>query len=98
MRCPVCKADNSEGPQCRRCKVDLQPLFALEEHRRQEMAAAQRALVEGRWRDALRHAVRADSLQSDTESRRLLAVASLVSHDYATALRVYRLATAGPDT
>ena len=27
MRCPVCRADNTEGPQCRRCRADLSPLF-----------------------------------------------------------------------
>jgi hypothetical protein len=92
MRCPVCKAENAEGAQCRRCKADLQPLFALENRRRHEIAAARRCLAEHRWPDALRHAATADRLQSDTASRRLLAVASLLNHDYATAWELYRRA------
>ena len=40
MHCPVCKADNSQGPQCRRCKADLSLLFALEEQRRRTLAEA----------------------------------------------------------
>ena len=30
IRCPVCKAENSQGPTCRRCKADLSLLFRLE--------------------------------------------------------------------
>ena len=33
IRCPLCKADNLEGPACRRCKADLSMLFRLEERR-----------------------------------------------------------------
>jgi hypothetical protein len=89
----VCKAENSDGPACRRCKADLQPLFALEARRRQELAAGRRALAEARWTDALHHAATANALSSDGESRRLLAVASLMNHDYASAWRLYRQET-----
>jgi hypothetical protein len=40
MRCPVCKADNAQGPQCRRCKADLTVLFDLEAARRARLDAA----------------------------------------------------------
>src|SRR5262249_17865113 len=33
MRCPVCKAENAQGPACRRCKADLSLLFAVEARR-----------------------------------------------------------------
>jgi hypothetical protein len=92
MRCPVCKADNAEGPQCRRCKADLQALFALEDCRSRAMSAARRCLAGRRYPDALRHAAIADGLQSDMDSRRLLAVASLLDHDFATAWELYRRA------
>jgi hypothetical protein len=90
MRCPVCKADNAEGPQCRRCKADLRALFALEDCRCRALSTARRCLSTGHWADALRHAAIADQLESDADSRRVLAVASLLNHDYATALDLYR--------
>ena len=36
LRCPVCKAENAQGPNCRRCKADLSLLFALEDRRARE--------------------------------------------------------------
>ncbi len=90
MRCPVCKADNSQGPQCRRCKADLTLLFALEEQRLQALAAAQRCLAEGHWLRALRHAEAGDWMRSDVDSRRLLAVAYLLNRDFAHAWHWYQ--------
>ena len=40
MRCPVCKADNLETPQCRRCKADLSLLVAVERRRERARAVA----------------------------------------------------------
>ena len=40
MRCPVCKADNAQGLQCRRCKADLALLFQLEEQRARALEQA----------------------------------------------------------
>ena len=34
MKCPVCRAENDQGPQCRRCKADLALLFTLADQRR----------------------------------------------------------------
>ncbi len=90
MRCPVCKAENVQGPQCRRCKADLSLLFALEGRRRQEMQAARRCLSAGQWTRALTHAAEAYWLQRDEESRRLLAVACLLNRDFASAWYYYR--------
>ena len=43
MQCPVCKADNAQGPLCRRCKADLSLLFRLEARRAD--VVLQRALL-----------------------------------------------------
>src|ERR1041385_8260423 len=90
MRCPVCKAENNQGPQCRRCKADLSLLFALEEQRGRELDAARRSLAEGRWSRAEAHAAEANWLRRDEESLRLLAVARLFRRDFAGAWRCYR--------
>ena len=87
LRCPVCKADNSQGPLCRRCKADLSLLFTLEDQRRQALAAALRAAAAGD-RHSFRHwAARADELRRDDETRRLLAIAHLLHGDFAGALQ-----------
>src|SRR5436309_2927847 len=33
MRCPVCRAENTTGPQCRPCRADRSPSFAQEARR-----------------------------------------------------------------
>jgi hypothetical protein len=90
MRCPVCKAENVQGPQCRRCKADLTPLAALEVQRRGELEATRRCLAGGDWVGAARHVAEADWLQTDDESRRLVAVARLLCGDYAAAWEAYQ--------
>ena len=52
MRCPVCRADNDQGPQCRRCRADLASLFALEDQRRRVIRGAFRRLAAGELRRA----------------------------------------------
>jgi hypothetical protein len=90
MRCPVCKADNLQGPQCRRCKADLSLLFALEEQRRRTLAETRRCLRRGEWREAAHHAETADWLRGDDESRRVAALAHLLERDFAAAWRAYQ--------
>jgi len=90
MRCPVCKADNSQGPQCRRCKADLSLLFALEDQRRRTLAEARRCLRRGEWQAAVGHAETASWLRGDEESRRLLATAHLLGRDFVAAWRCYQ--------
>ena len=89
MRCPVCKADNPQGPACRRCKADLSLLFALERHRRRTLASARRCLVHGDWHMALEHIEDADWLRGDEETQRLTATAHLLGGDFAEAWRCY---------
>jgi hypothetical protein len=89
LRCPVCRAENSQGPTCRRCKADLSLLFALEERRERLLAEARAALRAGRGVEALAAAGEADSLRRDEESLRLVAVAALLSRDFHLAWRAY---------
>jgi hypothetical protein len=89
MRCPVCKAENVQGPQCRRCKADLGLLFALEGQRQRELEAARRFLRARHWPEAVRHAAQAHWMRHDEESRRLLAVAHLLNRDFAAAWDFY---------
>src|SRR5437868_8158453 len=94
MRCPVCKAENAQGPQCRRCKADLAPLFDLEAARRARLDAAREHLAHGRWPEAVAAAAEADRLRRDGESLRLLGVARLLGRDFAGAWEYYREAQA----
>lgn len=90
MRCPVCKADNPQGPQCRRCKADLSLLFALEEQRGRMLAEARHYLRRGEWQAAVEHAEMANWLRGDEDSRQLLAMVYLLSRDFAVAWRCYQ--------
>lgn len=90
MRCPVCKADNPQGPQCRRCKADLSLLFVLEEQRQRTLAEARRYLRRGEWQAAAEHAETANWLRGDEESRQLEAMSHLLRRDFARAWNCYR--------
>ena len=90
MRCPVCKAENAQGPQCRRCKADLSPLFALEDQRRRTLAEVRRCIRCGEWEEAARHAETADWLRADEESQRLTMVTHLLGGDFADTWQAYR--------
>jgi hypothetical protein len=88
--CPACRADNAEGPACRRCKADLSALFALEADRAYAMGEARSALAAGEPARALPAALRARMLRRDEESGRLAAVCALCAGDFALAWRLYR--------
>ncbi len=90
MRCPVCKAENAQGPQCRRCKADLSLLFALEDQRQRTLTEARQCLHRGDFVQAVRHAETADWLRGDEETKRLTAVAHLLNRDFASAWRSYQ--------
>jgi hypothetical protein len=90
MRCPVCKAENLQGPNCRRCKADLSLLFMLQEHRRQTLDEARRHFGTANWSVAVQLAFEADRLQSDDESRTLLALGHLLGGSFAAAWEWYR--------
>jgi hypothetical protein len=89
MRCPVCRADNSTGPQCRRCRADLSLLFALEDQRRRLLARAALALRRGDGAEAGRLANQAQGLRRDEDAGCLLAAARLLQRDFAGAWHSY---------
>ena len=91
IRCPACRAENAQGPTCRRCKADLSLLFQLEEQRRRALAEAQRLLAVGRTDEADALAEEADWMRSDEESRRLRAMTRLMRRDFAGAWACYQL-------
>jgi hypothetical protein len=90
LRCPVCKAENTKGPACRRCKADLSMLFALEDRRARALADAGASLALGRWSEARTAALVADHLRQDCESKQLVALTALLCGDFHEALRLYR--------
>jgi hypothetical protein len=90
MRCPVCRAENDEGPQCRRCRTDLSLLFALEEQRNHALGVAYQFLRLGKFRHALAIAAGVEALRTDEDSRRLRAVVYLLERDYAGAWDCYQ--------
>lgn len=90
MRCPVCKADNRQGSQCRRCKADLSLLFALEEQRSWILAEARRFLRCGEWQAAIKRAEAADWLRRGEVSQRLTALSRHLGRDFIAAWRYYQ--------
>lgn len=95
MRCPVCKAENGEAAQCRRCKADLSLLSQLEEQRSALLAAAAASLRDGRFEEALTRARQANRLRHGPDSKRLLAAIHLLRYDFLSAWQHYQGATAG---
>jgi hypothetical protein len=98
MRCPVCRANNDRGPQCRRCRADLSLLFTLEEQRRRALAAAKRALARGQCRTAAAIASGVQAYRRDDEVERLLAIIHLWAGDFTGAWQAWRAAQAPGET
>jgi hypothetical protein len=89
MLCPICKARNESGPQCRRCRADLSALFVLETCRAQMLVGATRAAAAGRWEEGGAAATAASEQRRDADSQRLLAVCALMRRDFATAWKIH---------
>jgi hypothetical protein len=89
VRCPVCRADNAAGPQCRRCKADLSLLFTLDGQRQSLLARAVEMADRGEWLQASDLAAEAHGLRRDEDSRRLLASARLMQGDFEGAWQAY---------
>ena len=90
LSCPVCKAENATGPNCRRCKADLGMLFALDEQRAQLLAAARQAFDWNRLENARRFAMSANDCRQDPESLRWVAMLQLIHGNFGEAWRAYR--------
>ena len=97
MQCPVCRADNTAGPQCRRCRADLSLLWELEEQRGRALAQAGWRLALGDAASALACADAADACRHDADAQRLLAAGRLLERDFAAAWQAYQNAR-GPLT
>lgn len=93
MRCPVCRADNVAGPECRRCRADLGLLAALEEQRLELLRRADRLLAHGAAGPALVLARRAEVLRRGPEPLRRQALAHWLRGHFADAARCWLRAT-----
>ena len=90
MKCPVCRAENGEEPNCRRCKADLSMCQAVLRRRSQAFALAGAAMLAGRSAEAVEHANETKRLKADAESERWLAMTSLMARDFPTAWASYQ--------
>ena len=89
MRCPVCRAENDSGPQCRRCRADIGTLFALEDQRRRVLDVAYRCLYRGELRRTQSLVEGVQAFRDDVESRRLIACSALLRGHFAEAWRQF---------
>jgi hypothetical protein len=90
LRCPVCRADNDRGPQCRRCRADLGLLFELEGQRRGLLGRARNEVARGRLDEALVLLEEAEALRGGGDVQRLRALAYLLRRDFANAWQCYQ--------
>jgi hypothetical protein len=90
MRCPVCRADDNQTEQCRRCKADLTLLVRLERQRAARLVSAERHAGRGEAEACLTDAQSAHALRVDGESLRLIALAALLKRDFAAAWKAYQ--------
>ena len=63
IACPLCRAVNESGPNCRRCRADLSLLFTVDRQRDAALAAALQALAGGRLDDARRRLEQAEAIR-----------------------------------
>lgn len=87
--CPCCKASNTSGPQCRRCKADLSLLFAIESQRLRFVAQAREQVRLGRIAEAIATVSACQRLRAHPDALRILALASVVNRNFAAARRAY---------
>jgi hypothetical protein len=93
LRCPVCRADNSNGPACRRCKADLSLLIAVDERRAYHVALAQIAVRDGQLDAALEELASAEELRAGSDIHRLRSCTYLLAGDHAAVLAEHAAAT-----
>jgi hypothetical protein len=86
----VCRADNNEGPACRRCRADLSLLFALEVQRENLLARIRERAQAGDWPIMIRLAKQALEMRNSDDARQLLAIAWLMEKNFARAWETYQ--------
>jgi hypothetical protein len=79
-----------QGPNCRRCRADLSPLFSLEQKRQALLTAASHLIRFGHVREAAALIHKSEEMQRDSSSARLLALCALLSRDFTSAWRLYQ--------
>jgi hypothetical protein len=94
LRCPVCRAGDNSGAQCRRCKADLSLLVRLEVERDGEMRAARYHACRAEAGACLFHARRADQMRRGADSLQWMAVGHLLGRDFAGAYHYHSLVRA----
>jgi len=93
IACPACKATNDIGPNCRRCKADLQLLFDLESQRQALLAQVDDALQRQSWSEALGHLATCAEIRLDAEVWQRRAVYHLLRREFGAAWAAYRRTT-----
>lgn len=92
MQCPVCRANNSEEGNCRRCKADLSLLWTLEQQHDALLRLATEKLSTNA-EEAVGTAELAQQTRDNKETRRVLALAYLARRDFAKALTLWQSLT-----
>jgi hypothetical protein len=94
MRCPVCRASDNQGAQCRRCKADLSLLLRLQASRSRLLARAACAAARGDAVACATFAGQAHQLDGDDRSLRAMALGAMLQRDFTRAWATYRRALA----
>jgi hypothetical protein len=89
LTCPVCRAGNRAGPECRRCRADLSLLFELEDDRRALLERARQEMASGHWPDALATLRAARALRDGADVRQGEVACLLLQRDFPAAWERY---------
>ena len=88
QNCPTCNAALKGRQICRRCKTDLTAVVAVANAAQQHDRQARRALALRQFDRMYHHARRSHCLRHTEASARLLALAAMLTRNYAEALAV----------